>query len=96
MVEGLSNFSRDFDFCENFVYGKQNRVSFPFGAKREKQILEIGHNDVFGHVSIPSLGKSVYYATFIDDLLRNALIYFLRNKLEVFDKFKEFKALVEN
>ena len=29
MVEGISNSSLDFDFYENCVYGKQNRVSFP-------------------------------------------------------------------
>jgi hypothetical protein len=51
---------------------------------------------VFGHVPIPSLGKSVYYVSFIDDLSRNTWIYFLRKKSEVFYKFKEFKALVEN
>ena len=36
MVEGMSNSSLDFDFCENCVYGKQNRVSFPSGSKRAK------------------------------------------------------------
>jgi hypothetical protein len=51
---------------------------------------------VFGPVPIPSLGKSMYYVSFIDDFSRNTWIYFLRNKSEVFDKFKEFKALVEN
>jgi transposase InsO family protein len=51
---------------------------------------------VFGPVPIPSLGKSLYYISFIDDFSRNTWIYFLRNKSEVFDKFKEFKALVEN
>jgi transposase InsO family protein len=51
---------------------------------------------VFGLVPIPSQGKSVYYASFIDDFSRNTWIYFLRNKSEVFHKFKEFKALVEN
>eukprot|EP00253_Pinus_taeda_P002521 PITA_02521 len=69
MVEGMSNSSLDFDFCENCVYGKQNRVSFPSGGKRTKQILELVHSDVFGPVKVPSL---------------------------VFDRFKEFKALVEN
>jgi hypothetical protein len=38
----------------------------------------------------------VYYVSFIDDFSRNTWIYFLRKKSEVFDKFKEFKALVEN
>ena len=54
------------------------------------------HNDVFGPVSIPSLGKFVYYVSFIDDSSWNTYIYFLMKKFEVFDKFKEFKALVEN
>src|SRR6202043_3594047 len=43
MVEGMSNSSLDFDFCENCVYGKQNQVSFPSGGKRAKQIIEIVH-----------------------------------------------------
>ena len=54
------------------------------------------HNDVFVPLLVPSLGKYVYYLSFIDDFSRNTWIYFLRNKYEVFDKFKEFKALVEN
>ena len=87
MVEGMSNFPLDFDFCENCVYGKKNRVSFPSGAKRAKQILELVHNDMFGPVLIPSLGKFVNYVSFIDDFLRNTWIYFLRKKSEVFDKF---------
>ena len=71
-------------------------MSFPSGGKREKQILELVHSDVFGPVKVPSLGKYVYYVSFIDDFSRNTWIYFLRKKFEVFDRFKEFKALVEN
>ena len=54
------------------------------------------HNDVFELVSVLSLGKYVYYVSFIDDFSRNTWIYFLRKKSEVFDRFKEFKVLVEN
>jgi hypothetical protein len=96
MVEGMYNCTLDFDFCEHCIYGKQNRVRFPSGATRTKGILELIHSDVFGPVPVPSLGKSVYYVSFIDDFSRNTWIYFLRKKSEVFDKFKEFKALVEN
>jgi len=71
-------------------------VTFPSGAKTAKWILELVHSDVFGPMSVPSLGKSVYYVSFIDDFSRNTWIYFLRKKSEVFDRFKEFKALVEN
>ena len=54
------------------------------------------HSDVFGPIPVPSLGKYVYYVSFIDDFSRNTWIYFLGKKYEEFDKFKEFKALVEN
>jgi hypothetical protein len=53
MVEGMSNFSLDFDFSEHCVYGKQNRVRFPSSAMREEGILQVVHSDVFGPVSIP-------------------------------------------
>jgi len=92
----MSNNSLDSDFCENCVYGKENQVSFPSDGKRAKQILELVHSDVFGPVKVPSLRKFVYYVSFIDDFLRNTWIYFLTKKSEVFDRFKEFKALVEN
>ena len=77
MVEGMSNFSLDFDLCENFLYGKQNQVRFPSCAMRAEGILQLVHSDVFGPVSVPSLGKYVYYVSFIDEFSRNTLIYFL-------------------
>ena len=46
-------------------------MSFPFGNKRVKQILELVHSDVFGTVLVPSLGKSIYYVSFIDDFSKN-------------------------
>ena len=71
-------------------------MSFHSSGKMVKQILELVHSDVFGHMNVPSLGKSMYYVSFIDDFSRNTWIYFLKKKFEVFDRFKEFKALVEN
>ena len=47
-------------------------------------------------MKVPSLGKYVYYVSFIDDFSSYTWIYFLKKKSEVFDRFKEFKALVEN
>jgi len=47
-------------------------------------------------MKVLSLGKSVYYVSFIDDFSRNTWIYFLKKKSEVFERLKEFKALVEN
>jgi hypothetical protein len=86
MVEGMSNCSLDFDFCEHFLYGKHNWVRFPSGAMRAEGILQLVHSDVFGPVSDPSLGKYVYYVLFIYEFSRKTWIYFLRNKYEVFDE----------
>jgi hypothetical protein len=65
VVEGMYNCTLEFDFCEHFIYGKHNRVRFPAGATRAKGILELIHGDVFGPVPVPSLGKSMYYVSFI-------------------------------
>jgi len=43
-----------------------------------------------------SLGGTRYFVTFIDDFSRKTHVYLLKAKGEVFDKFKEYKALVEN
>eukprot|EP00253_Pinus_taeda_P027437 PITA_27437 len=45
---------------------------------------------------VSSLGGSRYYFTFIDDATRKTWIYCIRNKYDVFDTFKKWKALVEN
>ena len=36
MVEGMSKCHSNFDFYEHCLYGKHNRVKFPYGATRAK------------------------------------------------------------
>jgi hypothetical protein len=45
---------------------------------------------------IPSLGNFLYYVICIHDYSHKTWIYFLKEKDEVFNKFQEFKDLVEN
>jgi hypothetical protein len=80
MVEVFPECSLEVNFCEHCIYGKQNRVRFPYGATRENGILELVHSDVFGLVIVPSLGGSLYYVSFIDYFSRKTWIYFLRKK----------------
>jgi hypothetical protein len=94
MVEDFPACNLEVEFYAHCIYGKQSRVRFPSRATRENGILELVHSDVFGSVSVPSLGGSLYYVSFIDYFLRKTWIYFLRNKSKVFEKFKEFKYLV--
>ena len=43
-----------------------------------------------------SLSGYVYYVSFIDEFSWNTWINFMKNKDEVFSKFKEFKSLIEH
>jgi hypothetical protein len=58
-------------------------------------LLELIHSDVFGPVKQISLGGMRYLVTFIDDFSRYVWVYFMKEKLETFLKFKEFKEKVE-
>ena len=69
-----------------------------FKAKgyRAKEVLDLVHTDLCGPMSTSARGGYEYFITFIDDYSRYGYIYLMRHKSEVFDKFKEFKAEVEN
>jgi transposase InsO family protein len=43
-----------------------------------------------------SITGYIYYVSFVDDYSHKTWVYFLKSKYEVFGKFKEFKALIEN
>ena len=75
---------------------KNTKKTFPSSKRKAKGILEIIHSDVCGLMSSSSLRGYVYYVSFIDDFSRKTWIYFLKNKDELFNKVKEFKALIEN
>ena len=85
------------DFCEECVFGKSHKQSFPEGNHITKGILEYIHSDLWGSVSNePSLYGCGYFLTFIDDYSRKVWIIFLLSKDEVFGNFSEWKVLVEN
>ena len=73
-----------------------SRIHFRRVKQKTKGTLELIHSDVCGPMSSTSLSGFEYYITFIDDYSRKTWIYFLKAKSEVFEKFKEFKALIEN
>jgi len=63
---------------------------------KTKGLLNLVHTDVWRPLPVASVGSACYYVTFIDDFSRKVGVYFLKQKLEVFQKFKERKAKVEN
>ena len=61
--------------------------------KAEK--LELINTNLWEPSLVASLGGSRYYFTFIDDSTRKVWVYFLKNKSDVFETFKKWKAMVE-
>ena len=64
--------------------------------KVEEPKLELVHTDVCGPMSTKAKGGYEYFITFIDDYSRYGYMYLMRRKSETFEKFKEFRADVEN
>ena len=67
-----------------------------YGKVRTKASLEVVHSDVTGPMRVKSQGGAKYMVPFIDDFSRFIHAYFIQSKCELFSKFAEFKALVEN
>jgi transposase InsO family protein len=84
------------DVCRGCALGKFSKASFPSSDSKSAGILDLVHMDVCGPMSRNSLSGCEYYLTFIDDYSRKTWIYFLKTKSEVFARFQEFRALVEN
>ena len=96
-IEGLPEIQTKHDgFCKGCAKGKNTNKTFSSSENKEKGILEIIHSNVCGPMSSSSLSEYVYYVSFIDNFSRNTWIYFMKNKYEVFNKFKELKSLVKN
>ena len=98
MVTGLKLPSEPrLSFCEGCVEGKMHRLPFKSVGEshHSSRKLELVHSDVCGPMD-ESIGGKRYFVSFIDDFSRCCAVYFLKNKSEVFEKFKEFEATVTN
>ena len=96
MVNGLSLIEQPNKLCGGCILGKQHRESYHVGKSyRARSPLEIVHSDLCGYMQTPSIGNSLYFITFIDDYYRKTWVYFLKQKLEAFEVFKQFKVMVE-
>lgn len=74
--------------------GKNCRQPFNKIDYRTRRPLKLVHTDVCGPIS-PYDGKN-YFVTFIDDFTHFTIIYLMKNKSEIFDKFQHYYYLVTN
>jgi transposase InsO family protein len=76
--------------------GKYTKTAFPSSDNIATTILDLIHSDICGHMSSASLSGCLYYVIFIDDFSQKSWIFFMKTKGQVFNRFQEFKSLVEN
>lgn len=84
-------------FCDDCIFGKTHRLKFPAGKHTSMSILDYIHTDLLGSSYVPkSHGRCQYFISIIDDHSRKVWIDFLRGKDEAFQKFDEWRIMVEN
>ena len=71
-------------------------VSFKTNEYTTSKPLELVHTYLYGPTRTKSLEGETYFKLLIVDYTRMIWVDFIRNKFEEFEKFKVFKALVEN
>jgi hypothetical protein len=97
MVEGIRELQSTHEgICKGCALGKNIKKPFPSSNNRSKEILDLIHSDVCGPMPVKSLGGSLYYVIFIYYYSRKTWLYLLKTNDEVFNKFQEFKAEIEN
>ncbi|GJW07711.1 retrotransposon protein, putative, ty1-copia subclass [Tanacetum coccineum] len=84
------------EFCENCVLGKSTRVSFGQGQHMTEGFIDYVHANLWGPSRVESMSGFRYFLSIVDDYSRRFWVHFLRHNNEAFNKFKEWKQLVEN
>ena len=85
----------DLEQCKECIKGKYVK-KIKKDAKRSVGILQIIHTDICGPFSVKSVDDYDSFIIFTDDYSRYGYIYPIKERTETLDKFKIFKAEVDN
>ncbi|QRW09612.1 Gag-Pol-like polyprotein/retrotransposon [Ceratobasidium sp. AG-Ba] len=84
-------------FCKACVQGKHKVTPFP--AMSETKVEKVGNitvSDVWGPTSVAAIGGYKYYVSFTDIAPQFTTLYFMPDKTEVWDQYKDYKAFIAN
>jgi hypothetical protein len=84
------------DYCIDCIKEKYAKQVKKGEAKRNTGVLKIIHMDICGPFPVKSVDGFDSFITFMDDFSRYGYIYPIKERSKVLDKFKIFKAEVEN
>ncbi|UYV62719.1 hypothetical protein LAZ67_2001718, partial [Cordylochernes scorpioides] len=96
LVDGLQpqDLEGDFFFCEGCQLGKAHRKSCYPSDGKNYQLGEFIYADICGPMQTQSLSKYLYFCLFKDYFSGYRHIYFIKNKSDVLDIFKEYATLI--
>lgn len=86
----------DMNICELCVLGKQHKNPFGVRIHTLRDILEYIHADLLGPKRCSTKGSCKYFLCLVDDFSRKVWIFWLKNKSNVFVKFKDWVTFQEN
>ena len=96
LVVGVPQVTGNKRVCSSCLLGKQVRKTFPQATMyRANRALELVHGDLCGPITPSTRPGNKYVFVLIDDHTRYMWTILLKEKSEVFEKFKKFKAMVE-
>jgi hypothetical protein len=84
------------DHCVDCIKGKYAKHIQKSGATRSSGVLEIFHTDICGPFNVRSVDGLSSFITCTDNFSHYGYIYPICERSEALDKFKIFKAEVEN
>jgi hypothetical protein len=98
IMKDLQRISKSNKFlCESCQMGKLTRTQLKLKSFTSLyKPLQIVHMDLCGPSLKEAIGGEHYFMLVIDDLSRLMWVSFLREKSDVFEKFKKFEELFEN
>ena len=76
--------------CLGCLSGKMHRSPFPVGRTRATQIGQLIHSDVCGPMQVSTPKGCRFFVLFTDDFSGWRVVYFLKEKSEVPDHFKNY------
>ena len=90
-----NSMSNSVSHCKHCLSGKMHKLPFNKFVFLASKPLELVHSDVWGPAPITSINDFRYYFVFIVEFSKFTWVYLLKNKFDVFDVFKYFKAYIE-
>jgi hypothetical protein len=97
MVLGLElRSSKDKIICDACIKSKITRKPLPKESREQtKAIGEHIYTDVWGPSHHATINQKYYYISFMDNYLRESVIYLMKNKSEAFEKYKIYEMMTK-